>query len=310
MPTEGTFPTASSPVSGPASDVAPEPAREAAPSPATAPGELCINLCEIAPPGASPSELESLIADACTDAGFPHCGRIYVGSYFCENYFCALDERFHEAVRELCRRHGMGATLVVPVFGQATLDEGERRVGQALTAPGAYDEAVANDVARFLDMNERYAQRPGIGRLLSKVMRDARVGRLASGTAVPELSAEALECLSAAHGRGIEPVIELDPAAAVVDAGRVAEAAPGATIALHLPYCYATTGRNCTAASLHEPVKRKFRPGRPCELQCLGMRQAWRTDEGVPYVKHGRTFFFENPGCAIAGVPTWRIVYA
>lgn len=274
--------------------------------------ELCVNLCEVAPPDASADELERLVARACAEAGFPHCGRVYVGSYFCENYFCALGDAFHESLRELCGRHGLAATLVVPVFGQASLDEGERRVDEALGSFGdVFDEVVANDVARFLDLGGRFGKRLGLGRLFSKEMRDGRIGALAHRVAAPELSAEALECLAAARRAGAPgPVVELDPVADVVDASHILALAPGATVALHLPYCYATTGRNCTAASVDAPAERKFRLGRPCSLQCLGVRQAWRTAEGAPHVKHGRTFFFENPACAIAGTPAWRIVYA
>ena len=273
--------------------------------------ELCVNLCEIASPGVSANELEELMAKVCAEAGFPYCERIYVGSYFCDNYFCALDANFHEAVRKLCRRHDLRATLIVPVFGQARLDEGEQLVDDALDRFGdVYDEVAANDIARFLDLNARHEQRLGLGRLFSKVMRDARVDQLIGGVALPELSAEARECIDALHARGNAPVIELDPTASTVDASRIVETAPDATIAMHLPYCYATTGRNCTVASMAKPVEAKFHLGRPCELQCLDMRQTWRTCEGTPYVKHGRTFFFENPDCAIAGVSTWRIIHA
>lgn len=273
--------------------------------------ELCVNLCEIAPPNASADELEALMARACVDAGFPHCERLYVGSYFCENYFCALGGAFLESLRELCARHGLQAMLVVPVFGQAFLEAGERRIDEALGAFGdVFDEVSANDVARFLDLGKRFDKRLGLGRLFSKTMRDERIAELSHRTAAPELSAEALECLDVSDRTGAPPnVIELDPVADVVDVSRILALAPNATIALHLPYCYATTGRNCTVASIDEPVERKFRLGRPCSLQCLGVRQAWRTDEGMPYVKHGRTFFFENPDCAIAGTAAWRIVY-
>ena len=79
-------------------------------------------------------------------------------------------------------------------------EELERRLAEALAEFGEpYDEVVANDVARFLDLSKRCSQRLGIGRLFSKGMRDARVIEIREGIATPTLSAEALECLSASR---------------------------------------------------------------------------------------------------------------
>lgn len=292
--------------------------------------ELCVSLCEATPPDATADDLEALMAGACADAGFPYCERIYVGSYFCDDYFCALGSGlpggtlhgsgpssnnlhgsgFHDAMRELCLRHGLRATLVVPIFGQTLLEEGERAIAETMERFGdVYDEIVANDVASFLNLDARFGKRMGIGRLFSKEPRDVRIETMMERHATPELSAEAMECAAAVKRNGTAPVVELDPVAAVVDASRILEEAPGATIAVHLPLCYATTGRNCTVASTDLPIEEKFRPGRRCALECLDTRQRWRTGEGASYLKHGRTFFFENPSCAIAGTPAWRIIY-
>jgi len=278
--------------------------------------ELCINLCETTRPDATPYDVEEIVGRACRDAGFPHCERVYVGSYFCENYFCWLESAFHESVRVFCERHDVKATLVVPIAGQAFLDRMDLRIAEALGSFGSlYDEVVVNDVARFFDLREQYPQRVGLGRLFSKEMRDARVSSLMERCALPTLSAEARECMmelrtgDASEGPVVSPLIELDPVSEVVDASGILAEAPDAQIALHLPYCFATTGRNCAPASIDERLEEKFRLGRGCSQQCLRIDQDYFTDEGVAYVKHGRTLFFENPGCALAGTPAWRVVY-
>lgn len=270
---------------------------------------LAVSFCEVASPTVSADELETLLARTCWEAGFPHCERVYAGSYFCENYFCGLTDRFHEAVGELCARHDMAATLVVPIIGQTFIDRAESRIADVLARFGdVYDEVVANDVASFLALAAT-GKRTGIGRLFSKEMRDARLPNLMAREATPELSAEARECLDLGSS-GCRALVELDPVAAVVDVTRALESAPDAEIALHLPYCYAATGRNCGPASIDEAPDEKFRLGRGCSRHCLRMAQGYLTDEGVEYVKHGRTFYFPNPGCAIAGATSWRIIYS
>lgn len=340
---------------------------------------LCANLCETAPLSASVEHLEALMARTCVQAGFPRCERVYVGSYFCENYFCGLPDSFHRAVRELCMRYGLGATLVVPLFGQAFVKAGLARMADLLAQfGGVYDEVVVNDAATFADVasQARRGTRIGLGRLFSKGMRDARYPELFEREGAPRLSAEAAACLGlqASLSPAASPLVEVDPTNAVVnvsdlladmaaaragdlaaseaglepapepapgrlpipafgatsDPERVSISIPGPTfasdaapalapepapepapeVAIHLPLCYATTGRNCAAASIGRPVPDKFHLGRECAYECLRLAQTSRTEEGVRYVKHGRTHYFENPACRIAGTQTWRVVYA
>ena len=292
--------------------------------------ELCVNLCETAQPDIVPEELEQLVGQTCREAGFPYCERVYAGSYFCESYFCWMGDAFHESLRMFCERHDVRATLVVPLAGQSFLDRVSRRLDEVLGQFGSlYDEVVVNDVARFHDVHALYGKRIGLGRLFSKEMRDARVEGLVDRCAIPALSAEARECMAASRSKssppgalppGVsssgmlssgdrQPIIELDPVANVVDVSAILAEEPQARIAMHLPFCFATTGRNCSAASIDDPIEEKFRLGRGCSLHCLRIDQDYRTEEGVRYLKQGRTFFFENPSCAIVGTPSWRIVY-
>lgn len=273
--------------------------------------ELCVNLCETTHPSSTPEDLERIVGEACRESGFPQCERVYVGSYFCENYFCWMGDAFHESLRAFRERHDVRATLVVPIAGQAFLDRIDRRLSEVLDRFGdVYDEVVANDVARFLDLRARTGMNVGLGRLFAKEMRDARIDALLNRQAVPTLSAEARECLaSMAQDGTARSVVELDPVASVLDVSGILAESPQVTIAVHLPFCFATTGRNCGPASIDEAPNEKFRLGRGCSRHCLRIDQGYLTDEGVSYVKHGRTFFFENPGCAIAGASTWRIVY-
>lgn len=276
--------------------------------PETIPPTLCINLCETTQPDASANQLEEIIARTCREAGFPVCERLYAGSYFCENYFCALTDSFHESMRAFCNRYELKATLVVPIIGQAFLDRAWARLNEVLERfDDVYDEVVVNDVASYLELASQTDKRVGLGRLFVKEQRDARIARLMTGVATPTLSAEAMECIEASQTR---PLLEIDPMADTVDASALLESCPEAEVAIHLPYCYATTGRNCGPASIDEPVDQKFILGHDCSRHCLRMRQGYLADGKTYYVKHGRAFYYSNPGCKIAGARTWRIVYA
>ena len=296
---------------------------------------LCVSLCETAPPDASCDELEQMLAVTCQEAGFPYCERIYIGSYFCENYFLGLFDTFFESVRLLCQRYDMRATLVLPIFGQAFLERAAHRAPEVLIGfRDVIDEIVVNDVASFADASRWLAghcdrlfpigvtdepahpwpdrerqPRLGLGRLFSKELRDARYAEMFERTSKPAYSAEATACLHMQNdfAPDMRPLVEIDPTSAIVD---VSELAARAEIAIHLPLCYATTGRNCGPASIDEPEFEKFRLGQGCSRHCLRMVQGYLTDEGARYIKHGRTYYFENPACQLVGTDSWRLVYS
>ena len=276
------------------------------------PKTFCINLCEAV--GYDKEDwrtLKQIIDTTGAKAGIDRFDRVYVGSYVCENFFLGLTDSFHEAIGELCWRYDMTATLVVPIFGQAFLERGEKRLDDLMERYGAvYDELVVNDVAMYFHASKLYDIRIGLGRLMSKQQRDARVRELMKRTEEPALSSEQQECLQDTRANGMAPLMEFDPVCAALDATALKEANPDLELSLHAPLCLATTGRNCGPASATEPEDSKFRLGQGCTHHCLRMRQGCRTKEGIDYVKHGRAYYFTNTSCELRNVPDWRLVYA
>lgn len=277
------------------------------------PKTICINLCETV--GYAKEDwraLAQIIKDTCDKAGIAKYDRVYVGSYVCENYFLGLTDSFHEAISELCWRYDISATLVVPIFGQAFLERGEKRLDALMERFGAvYDELIVNDVATYFHAAELYDIRIGLGRLMSKQQRDARVHELMKRTEEPALANEQIDCLKDMRTNKIVPLVELDPVCAALDVAQLAEKEPDLELALHAPLCLATTGRNCGPACAFEPDDKKFRLGEGCTHHCLRMRQGCKTDEGVSYVKHGRAYYFTNTGCLLQNTTSdWRLVYA
>ena len=276
------------------------------------PSTICVNLCEAV--GYAKEDwraLDQIIKSTCAKAGIDEYHRVYVGSYVCENFFLGLPDSFHEAVGELCWRYNVSATLVVPIFGQAFLERGEKRLDDLMERYGAvYDELIVNDVAMYFHASNLYDIRIGLGRLMSKQQRDARVRELMSRTEVPALSSEQKECFQDTRANSMIPLMEFDPVCAVLDARQINEEEAGIELSLHAPLCLATTGRNCGAASATEREDKKFRLGEGCTRHCLRMRQGCRTQEGVDYLKHGRAYYFTNTACQLQNTPAWRLVYA
>ena len=276
------------------------------------PNTFCINLCEaVGYAGEDWRMLKQIIDDTGAKAGIAKFDRVYVGSYVCENFFLGLTDSFHEAIGELCWRYDMTATLVVPIFGQAFLERGEKRLDDLMERYGqVYDELVVNDVATYFHASRLYDIRIGLGRLMSKQQRDARVRDLMKRTEIPALSSEQKECLQDTRASKMTPLVEFDPVCAALDAAQLKEEEPDLELALHAPLCLATTGRNCGPASATDPEDKKFRLGEGCTHHCLRMIQGCKTKEGVDYVKHGRAYYFTNTSCALQNVPEWRLVYA
>ena len=276
------------------------------------PNTVCINLCEAI--GYAKEDwraLNRIVEDTCAKAGIDEYQRVYIGSYVCENYFMGLPDGFHEAVGEFCWRNDVAATLVVPIFGQAFLERGEKRLDDLMERYGSvYDELVVNDVASYFNASQLYDIRIGLGRLMSKQQRDARVRELMERTEIPALSSEQKECLQDTRANGMTPLIEFDPVCAALDAMQLKQEEPDLELALHAPLCLATTGRNCGPASATEREDKKFRLGQGCTRHCLRMRQGCLTKEDVSYLKHGRAYYFTNTDCELQNVPDWRLIYA
>ena len=276
------------------------------------PNTFCINLCEAVGYAKEDwREIGRIVDDTGAKAGIASFDRVYVGSYVCENFFLGLPDSFHEAVGEFCWRRNMTATLVVPIFGQAFLERGEKRLDDLMERYGAvYDELIVNDVATYFHASELYDIRIGLGRLMSKQQRDARVGELMKRIEIPALSSEQKDCFQDVRANGMLPLMEFDPVCAALDAAQLSEEEPDLELALHAPLCLATTGRNCGPASATDPEDKKFRLGEGCTHHCLRMRQGCKTKEGVDYVKHGRAYYFTNTSCVLQNAPGWRLVYA
>ncbi|MFR1640357.1 MAG: hypothetical protein ACLSVD_15075 [Eggerthellaceae bacterium] len=119
--------------------------------------------------------LSRLVEGAMREAGRDSVRRLYVGSYFCGQYFLRQSDALWREAFSLCRRERIPATLVVPVFSQSDLARGCGLVDRLVHDYGdVLDEITANDVGMLAFAAGRYGRSVNVGRLLSKEPRDPR----------------------------------------------------------------------------------------------------------------------------------------
>lgn len=272
------------------------------------------NLCESLAPaiGSMPSDeadtlLERIVSDVSAQSGRT-VSRLYVGSYFCDRYFCKLGAEGISRIAAYARARDLALTLVVPIFGQQKLGRGERIVTRCVHElageNGVLDEVCVNDYGAASLVNKLRHDGAEIrviwGRLFAKALRDPRYGAFSrTPQDVPYDRAKA-ERLIKDFGVAL---LELDPFAPTVSLRPLGGVLP---VALHLPHSYLTTGHICEFATLLRPISHKFRADCPCSFACLRTLSVYETqnDEGgqLFFSKQGRTVYFENPNCALDNV--------
>ena len=267
-----------------------------------------MNVCDMpaTPEDAGGFEQAARFVLACSHA--TGIDRVYVGSYFCDRAFLMLADAHFEALADFAAAYDVAATLVVPIFAQATLAAGSRRVEELLSSgPCRFDEVTVNDYAtaeQLAPMCRDAGIAMNWGRLLAKQLRDPRHIDFACTARTCEIDAEEAAQLASRYPLGL---IELDPFAPCIDVSPLA----GTPFALHAPRSFATTGHICEAASAPRELADSFRADAPCTRECARTFTSCFDDaHGVWFTKHGRSVYFENAGCVTCGGQPARIVYS
>ena len=211
---------------------------------------------------------------------------VYFGTEFCEHRLPSPREA--EALCGVAAEAGLEAVLLTPTV----TDRGAHRLDRLLAAlarTGHRPAVVFNDWGVLGLLREAYPEHPRrAGRLLNRGLRDPRAGPEPAG-ARGDRAARVRRRLAALGAQALET----DPDR---DGGYLGDGVEGLGRALHLPYAFATTGRNCL---LREPAA-KAGPGitgelgRPCARPCRsGPRRVRREDTASPLWRAGNAIFCE-----------------
>ena len=270
--------------------------------------EFALNVCDLPCTPRTHAAFEQAALFALSQSGAAGVERVCVGSYFCDRLFLSLGDDVFEALASFCSTWSMRATLVVPIFPQRTWMQGARRVAELLENDALpFDEMTVNDYAtaeRLAPLCRARGLAMNWGRLFAKALRDPRHADFAAEPRSCEIDAEAVADLRERYPLGL---VELDPFAPAIDCSPLA----GAPFALHLPHCFATTGHICEAASTARPASESFRADAACGHECTrSFTLSLDEPSGSWFVKHGRTVYFENPGCTTTGARPARILWS
>lgn len=268
---------------------------------------FCINLCDIF--NLDQKKEYSLVKyiNMIEAMAFNMIDRIYFGSYFCDQYFMRFNG-YNELI-QYCRNKHVNMTLVIPVMSQNVLDIGKKRIWEICgCADNVIDEITVNDLGMMSYISKCGKYKLNLGRLFFKNPRDCRVPEYINCKVVPGLLSELNQEFWA---RQSVRCVELDSTNQIIDVSEFANM--GIELALHLPYCYITTGKICKFASIHKSIQKKFRPNVNCQMECMYITDTYWGDTTANsdqiICRIGRTLYFENSNVKILGKDLDRVLY-
>ena len=265
----------------------------------------CLNLCDmIHHLYESTPDLGKIIDKANEVAGFEKCERIYIGSYFCSQYFLHQSEEILGQLKAVCKEQQIPISLVIPTFSQKDLERGKQKIEQIKhSLELLVDELVVNDYGMLTYVKETYKLPIYLGRLFAKDYRDPRYENYFNEVLKPKIfNHYMLELIKDFEVKGLE----LDPTHIGVD---LREAPSWLTIGMHGPYCYMTTGHICEYASLDKPIEKKFRPNNPCAHECTSHVIRYDLEDEREWLRLGKTIYFENRECTTYEIDHIRNIY-
>jgi hypothetical protein len=226
---------------------------------------------------------------------------LYFGAEFCEDRLPDLDEA--RAFCRMARERGWEPTLLTPLVTPKGLGTVHLLLAE-LVADGWRPAVVFNDWGVLELLRAQHPLLPRrAGRLMNRSLRDPRAYRNApEGCAAHEASrfTRLHRLLADAGAAAVETDADLDGGFL----GDGPDADGGLARALHLPYTFAASGRNCPLKALLYPQDTAFSKvlAHPCTAPCRsGPVPARRDDVSAPQWRGGNTLFYEIPQAVARG---------
>lgn len=269
----------------------------------------CLNLTEIiqylyTAKNNSVSDFKTIVSKSNELAGFEKCERIYLGSYFCAQYFLNLPKSLIKEVKAFCEENGTKLTLVLPTFTEKNLERGKYKIAELiLELKGIMDEITVNDYGMLTYIPAHYNVHLNMGRVFMKDYRDLRYPEYFNMTLKPKIFTTYFEDIMKDYNvKGVE----FDPTHSAIN---FEECPNGLEVGVHMPYCYMTVGQICEFASIHKTIDKKFRPNTTCQGECNTNIFKYNFNDGHDWLRVGRAIYFENKECKLEGIDCVRKIY-
>lgn len=229
------------------------------------------------------------IGELCPDA---QLAALYFGSEFCQELIPGVEDT--EAFCAHCAGRELEAVLLTPLVTHRGLIRLER-LFDGLAGRGWSPSVVFNDWGVLELLRKTYPSFPlRMGRLINRGLRDPRLDMQALGPAGENTQRGAgIRKLAASIGvNAVESDADLDP-------GYLGTGANGLQRALHIPFTFVSSGRNCLEkAAAAAEGKGIFTHGLKsgCKAPCRGIyRKEVRQDTQKEMWRAGNTLFFKTP---------------
>jgi hypothetical protein len=238
----------------------------------------------------SPSDFcDAALWELCSDAPLT---ALYFGTEFCQELLPGIRET--EAFCAHCSEHGLEAVLLTPMVTHRGLTRLDRLL-DGLTSRGRCPAVVFNDWGVLELLRTTHPSFPlRMGRLMNRGLRDPRLDMQSLGPAGEntERGAGIRKLASSLGVSAVESDADLEP-------GYLGAGANGLERVLHVPFTFASSGRNCLEKAAATPAgKGIFTHGlssgcnAPCRSIC---RKEYRQDTQKQMWRAGNTLFFEAP---------------
>ena len=217
---------------------------------------------------------------------------LYFGTEFCQELIPGIRET--ETFCDYCSAHGLEAVLLTPIVTQRGLRRLER-LFDGLSSRGLFPAVVCNDWGVLELLRTTHPSfRLRMGRLMNRGLRDPRLEMrpLAPSGENTERGAGIRKLASSLGVTAVESDADLEP-------GFLGAGGNGLERALHVPFTFVSSGRNCLEKAAAAPTgKGIFTHGLTsgCHAPCRGIcRKEYRRDTQKQMWRAGNTLFFEAP---------------
>lgn len=265
----------------------------------------CLNFCDIMNYLNQEEEtIEAIIKKTAKKAGFEHVERIYIGSYFCAQYFLHMDDILFDDIVTQAKNMKIQVTLVIPVIPQKDLNTVLKKLeGYSEYFEDCLDEITVNDYGMLAYIHENYEVRLNMGRLFMKDYRDPRYPAYFKTVLKPKIFTKYLIRLIEQYQ--IDGM-EFDLTHVSINFENKPK---GIVIGVHTPFCYMTVGQICEYASINKQIEKKFRPNQSCAKECQETIIRYDMQDCREWIRVGRAIYFDNRDCEIEGVSKYREIY-